>query len=691
MKTSMQFTRGVKVREGVNFSDMPLSSKTFDQLDRARAAEALVKYLKDLPPSETPLCVSISGPWGAGKSSFVNFMNQTLVEKGHPEIFIFNPWQQAVGGQVISSFFREFIQHSLSSKGRAVRKVSKFLVEYAEIIQDASLGFEWQIPGISKMVKIVFNRLGKQQSFESSRKRLAASLSKLESPKIVVIDDVDRLHGAEILEVFQLVRAVLNFNNLIFVLVFDSEHVIRELQKLGLPAVRYLEKIVQLDYQMPPIDQSAWIRLLSAKLYEWTQLRNSLQKIREDAWGSLLRDIVMPLVKTPRQLNRLLFSLDNFIDDDLGLDSIDLIAMETLRTLDPLSWNALVASTNFICVGGQQSLLFTTEARSSAIKKLRSMPSENSQTMGAILREIFGITEHQSFPYPNRVDASDLLFTKRLRHVALMSSYMARTASSQLLIQGEVERLFDNQSSSNDIENFLRTAAEEAYKYGLNEILHKVNIVDKVMRPEIGVAILRVFEVRHPISTNFLDVFEPKQLIRAFLVGQVELGSSLSVVENYLDSILRELNTISGKWFLLDCISTVTLEGKLSTNFVSERQAKLLDQLAQSPKSIGGEFDLGRVLAQYCEDRPTPIWAKNSNVFKIVLTSLVHNLNSANGTSTKALRWESVKKIYPQEIDVLLYIKEMLTSNGDAEVHSLALLADDYRQGLRDNWGLIND
>ena len=90
----------------------------------------------------------------------------------------------------------------------------------------------------------------------------------------MIIDDIDRLTNTQIRDIFQLVKQVGNFPNIIYVLSMDREVVCRALESVhDIDGAEYLEKIVQIPFEIPA--------LLKPRLREifLTNLENTVKTI----------------------------------------------------------------------------------------------------------------------------------------------------------------------------------------------------------------------------------------------------------------------------------------------------------------------------------------------------------------------------------------------------------------------------
>lgn len=82
-----------------NLGDIAVQGKEGDELDRFDFAEFLVKLLNNTNLSEGSYALHLYAPWGAGKTSVMNFMKEILrkdeqqIKKGNWHVVDFNAWQ----------------------------------------------------------------------------------------------------------------------------------------------------------------------------------------------------------------------------------------------------------------------------------------------------------------------------------------------------------------------------------------------------------------------------------------------------------------------------------------------------------------------------------------------------------------------------------------------------------------------
>ncbi len=86
-------------------SDNPIRLPKEDLLCRTDAAADFVRQVLELDASEGA-AVGIFGPWGSGKTSFVNLVKEALGNK-QVSVIEFNPWLFSGAEQLAGRFFSE--------------------------------------------------------------------------------------------------------------------------------------------------------------------------------------------------------------------------------------------------------------------------------------------------------------------------------------------------------------------------------------------------------------------------------------------------------------------------------------------------------------------------------------------------------------------------------------------------------
>lgn len=316
--------------------DNPISDPSQDLLDRMPFATSFSRYVRSLDARDG-VVVGVYGPWGSGKTSFLNLTKCAFQEIG-VDVLEFNPWHFSGTGQLLNRFFEE-----LSKRSRKLdfsKNLSKHFAAYGELI---GIGLTL-LPGtpytfaIHNFVSFLCQRISRSQSVEEIRRKIVQELRKREQPLVIMIDDLDRLTRDEILEVFKLVRLIGRFPELVYIVACDREQVEKALDwnQDDHSGRRYMEKIIQYPVTLPEISDRHLFDQLEQKLKDILDKSNLNGVINDDRWPDIRSTIVFPLLNNLRDVNRFLAVVGATIDDLKGLVSpVDVIALEAVRMFLP--------------------------------------------------------------------------------------------------------------------------------------------------------------------------------------------------------------------------------------------------------------------------------------------------------------------------------------------------------------------
>lgn len=224
-------------------SDTPVAD---NQMDRKRYAVQLVdKILASQKESNTQsdsqaFSILINEHYGAGKTSF--FMQvQELAEDRGIDVCWFKPWLYEDHSTLMVNFFR-VIKEKL---GAGDRPLLKMLDHYVQILSSIN-GYK------------LFSALRIEElSIETQFANIKVKLQKKGRPIIVLIDDVDRLEGDEMLNMLQMIRNMADFPNLYYIIAGDKSAMTNRLleKKISEPE-EFLKKFFNLEICFPADDNS---------------------------------------------------------------------------------------------------------------------------------------------------------------------------------------------------------------------------------------------------------------------------------------------------------------------------------------------------------------------------------------------------------------------------------------------------
>lgn len=290
-----------------------ISSASDDRLGRKQFVERLCDSLVDRAKgASSGVVLGITGPWGSGKSSVLNMVEEQL-RADHKDIVIvrFDPWLISGSNDLISQFMAEltFAVNDKAKSASSLKKIGSQLSSYGAML---SPGINLLLPGLGTAVQGGFKAASKALSSEGSlsamRAVLVSSLSDVTVPIVVLIDELDRVEDTEILTVAQLVRAVVDFPRVSFALAYDVDRVVQALGRSSTERGRaYLEKIVQLQVPLPIQMPSERALLLHTEL-ERMDLRDHdghPLDLRSSSYEEIVALLNAGFLDTPRDVKRL--------------------------------------------------------------------------------------------------------------------------------------------------------------------------------------------------------------------------------------------------------------------------------------------------------------------------------------------------------------------------------------------------
>lgn len=167
---------------------------------------------------------------------------------------------------------------------------------------------------------------------------------------IVSIDDIDRLSEDEIIAVFQLVKALADFPNAVYLLAFDYDVVVRALATVQHGDGReYLEKVIQVPFEIPAPNIESIHAALFAKL---NGILGDIPDNRWDkaAWAELFQYGVKKYIKSIRDVTR--YSNVFYLKYRLlqgETDPIDLLGLACLQVFEPAVYSTLINYKDILC------------------------------------------------------------------------------------------------------------------------------------------------------------------------------------------------------------------------------------------------------------------------------------------------------------------------------------------------------
>jgi energy-coupling factor transporter ATP-binding protein EcfA2 len=677
------------------FGDNPISTAQDDALGRGPLAEAFARTVLGLDVSSGAV-VGVLGPWGSGKTSFVNMARLGFADANVP-VLDFNPWMFSGAEQLVESFFVELSAQLKLRPG--LGEIGKELAEYGE----AFVGVDW-LPLVGPWVvraRGAASVLGRylqrrQEGSQGRRTKLTKALEQLEHPVVVVLDDIDRLSTPEIRDVFKLVRLTASFPNIVYVVAFDRARVEKALGEEGIPGRDYLEKILQVAIDLPVVPQEVMIAQITGAL-DQALSGSAARELDAEVWPDIFMEIIRPLVGNMRDVRRYAAAVRvtvGTVGDQIAL--ADLLAMEAIRVFLPDVYAQIQVSVDGLCtpssgIGGAR---FESLELKGSIDRLLEVAGDQESMVRDLLRRLFPFSRRH---FENNSYGTDFLHTflrdRRIAHRAILELYLERVAGKQLVSFQLAEQAWALVADEAAFEEFLRALPAERQE----DVIAALESYERECQPGQVIAAA-------PVLLNLAGELpeRPRGMFDVdsrFVVGKVvyRLLRSLDgqeVVADAVGQILTRLRSLSAKFELLTLVGYREGAGH---KLVSEADAETFEAAwrtevrAAGPEHLADEYDLLRVFywARHDsapEDEAIPLSPDPIVTLAVLRSARSETRGQTSGNRavrrTSVFAWSTLVEVYGGE-DSLIARIEALKGSGLEIPEELMALIEKYLAGWR--------
>jgi hypothetical protein len=308
------------VHQGFLYDD-PITDRNNDQLGYKDYAPLIAQRIINTPlGADGSFAIGINGKWGIGKTSLLRFIKEDL-ESNSNIVIDFSPWTNKNADHIIEDFFTT-LRNRLACEHTGV---ASLMDDYAEKLADANIDYISKVVGIFKSKRSVANL---KEDINTAIKEIGKRL-------VIIIDDLDRLDKAEVVEILKLIRNNGDFANTFYIVAYDKNYLREALKELNQhePAT-YLEKIFQVEFKLPLYPNSSIQKLIEEKL-------GTALGFNQDEVSTGVKQIMTPTIwrncyLTPRDSNRLANAVSTNLERirnevDLG----DFLLIEIIRLKFP--------------------------------------------------------------------------------------------------------------------------------------------------------------------------------------------------------------------------------------------------------------------------------------------------------------------------------------------------------------------
>ena len=675
--------------------DNPIRNSQQDVLGRADVARSFARHVMALDASEGAV-VGVLGPWGSGKTSFINLARTEFKTEGIT-ILDFNPWMFSGAEHLVERFFAELATQLEIRAG--MKQAGDALKNYGEMFS----GLAW-VPlvgpwteRVSTMMKL-FGKIfrGGKGGIEEGRDKITQVLKGLEKPIIVVLDDVDRLSASEIRDVFKLVRLTASFPNIIYFIACDRFRVERALQEQGLSGRAYLEKIIQLPFDLPEVPSHILREQIDPYIRASFEGIENVSPLDEELWPDIFTEIVRPLIRNMRDVRRYVatvrgtvISLDGQVAlaDVFGLEAVRVFLPDVFKLMpdliDSLTVPSASRSAERLTQNPFEEMVPPERKtwRREQVEGLIEAGKAQRRVVQAILNHLFPAgTQYINGDMPEQGDQRQdkLLGSRRVAHEDVLRLYMERVTGGDLPAHYDAERAFAFMSDRNALDQFIRSLEPERWP---DVISHLSSF--EFRREHIEPGIIVLFNLLPELPDNSRDQYPAQKKIKgATLTWKRALTAYeandyarraikrvtlrlLSVVTNraelqdVLRSVMSALKSLYAKTELVHLIGKEQNDDRLLSDAeVAEFEERLLEEvqkmsadeiarernlawhlnfIGEIAKRLDISFDIDQI-----DNTPEVTWA--------VFQSAISAVSSSDNPNIRLdLKWDLLTGIYVDE------------------------------------------
>lgn len=413
--------------------DCAITNQDEDFFGYQKMVNSLLADLYDTDVENEAFSVGIAGKWGVGKSSFINLLRNSILQKNGLIVDLYP--RSSMNLSAISLDFFNSLSNTLKGYHTGSWHIVDKYVKSLRCIEGKGW-FNKTIDAIEVFAKT------------DEKERLQNVITEIGRKIFVIIDDLDRLTAPEILEVLKIIDRNGSFKNIIFIVAYDKEYVNAVLRKyLGYEGSEmFTDKYFNFEYSLPAHN------FYMERQYVANYIRNKISFNESDAvtkkdllnvWNRIGGSVVryLGLMRDVKRFINILMSRLASVKNDVNIE--DFIFITLLRYKDLDLYYKL--STADILIGGNQFLEGDPDL---LYLKETAIPEINARSLGwkdasHILQKLFPI-KGQEIHYNLKADY------RKVRTTNAFDTYFFDAASGKILHK-DLRRLFDSSSKEDSI------------------------------------------------------------------------------------------------------------------------------------------------------------------------------------------------------------------------------------------------
>lgn len=436
-------------KRSVILHDDAISKPQEDIFGYVTIAKRLLDDLKSVDVSKHSFSVGIAGQWGTGKSSFLNLLESEINKTGN----------------IVVRFYPR-------SSSRVELIQDDFMCTFSDVLGEYHTGFARITSRYVKALKLfegegLLNNLSngfEALNSEDEKEHINEALKKINRKVFVIIEDLDRLTGEELLEVFKVIDRNGDFSNVYYLSAYDKTYVNDVLLKvLGHKTQQdYTDKYFSYELPLPP--QKTWMIQRYIRYYLQTNAQYSKSVLNTtnivEEWDKVGRQIVKTLgtVRHVKRFINLFMSRYPHVHQDVNVG--DFLLLTLIRYKNYTLYEAIIKLeivTRGGWLNGSTTTMYLIKDYADKLKEMRV-----DEELKSVLESLFPIQkEHEYgegiFKRIRRADAFDLYFYEQYSDKVYYKdlSPMFEEHSDEKALEC-LKKLLENQNNWASVEEYLR-------------------------------------------------------------------------------------------------------------------------------------------------------------------------------------------------------------------------------------------
>jgi len=436
----------------------------YDLLNRSEIIETMCDAIKSHTPKNN-ITVGLNGKWGSGKTTIIANVKKKLKDDETIDIIDFNAWSYENPIAVINNLLDTILPHI--DGGYDEIQITRMKNKIIHAIFSVN-------SHIKELEDIFIN--SNEPSLADIKNKLNEYLAVTNKKIVVVIDNIERMDSKNSVLLLKTVADILSLNNITYILLYDKERLENALEKENIDKA-YLKKIVQVEYEVPSIDEDT-INLIINKASTNLLKKNNwedekLEDVRQAL--SLISDNLRDLRDVTRFINTV---VNRMINNDAAffkqLCLFDWLLLDTIR-LNDLELYEIIHNYPSDFVSSDRSKKLGYEF--AGLEKVKNRKKEEREEL---FRSIF--LEHKEsikllaamFPnfydYAKAIDSSVLILNKinqyrnnvldgRINNVRYFDLYFTIQSNNFSIINDQVKQFAVNIQNNNIMEDMIKEIA----------------------------------------------------------------------------------------------------------------------------------------------------------------------------------------------------------------------------------------